>query len=69
MATYGMPVLDVLRSATSVDARVLHMGTQIGRVEPNFLADLLVVQGDPSQSIAALRQVKVVMKDGRIVRR
>jgi imidazolonepropionase-like amidohydrolase len=69
MATYGMPVLDVLRSATSVDARVLHMQNQIGRVEPNFLADLLVVQGDPAQSIAALRQVKVVMKDGRIVRR
>jgi imidazolonepropionase-like amidohydrolase len=69
MATYGMPALDVLRSATSVDARVLHMENQLGRVEPNFLADLLVVQGDPSQSIAALRQVKVVMKDGRIVRR
>jgi len=34
-----------------------------------FTPDLLVVQGDPSQSIAALRQVTLVMKDGRIVRR
>ena len=69
MAAYGMPALDVLRSATSVDARVLHMQTQIGRIEPTFLADLLVVRGDPSQSISALREVALVMKDGRIVRR
>ena len=69
MAAYGMPALDVLRSATSVDARVLHMQTQIGRVEPGFLADLLVVRDDPSQSVSALREVVVVMKNGRIVRR
>lgn len=69
MAAYGMPALDVLRSATSVDARVLHMQNQIGRIEPNFLADLLMVRGDPSQSISALREVALVMKDGRIVRR
>jgi imidazolonepropionase-like amidohydrolase len=69
MAAYGMPALDVLRSATSVDARVLQMHTQIGQVAPNFLADLLVVEGDPTQSIAALRQVRLVMQNGRIVRR
>lgn len=69
MAAYGMPALDVLRSATSIDARVLHMQNQIGRIEPNFLADVLVVRGDPSHSISALRDVALVMKDGRIVRR
>lgn len=69
MAAYGMPALDVLRSATSIDARVLHMQNQIGRIEPTFLADLLVVRGDPSHSISALRDVALVMKDGRIVRR
>ncbi len=69
MAAYGMPALDVLRSATSVDARVLHMETQIGRISANFLADLVVVNGNPSQSISALRNVALVMKDGRIVRR
>jgi imidazolonepropionase-like amidohydrolase len=69
MAAYGMPALDVLRSATSVDARVLHMQDQIGRVETGFVADLLVVRGDPSQSVSALREVTMVMKDGRIVRR
>jgi imidazolonepropionase-like amidohydrolase len=69
MVAYGMPAIDVLRSATSIDARVLHMQNQIGRIEPKFLADVLVVRGDPSQSISALRDVTLVMKDGRIVRR
>lgn len=69
MAAYGMPLLDVLRSATSIDARVLHMQNQIGRIEPNLLADVLVVRGDPTQSISTLRDVALVMKDGRIVRR
>lgn len=69
MVAYGMPALDVLRSATSVDARVLHMENQIGRIDANLLADVLVVKGDPSQSISALRNVALVMKDGRIVRR
>lgn len=69
MAGYGMPALDVLRSATSINARVLHMQNQIGRIQPNFLADVIVVRGDPSQSISALRDVALVMKDGRIVRR
>jgi len=69
MVDYGMPALDVLRSATSVGADVLHMQAQIGRIAPNLLADLVAVQGDPSQSIGALRSVSLVMKGGRIVRR
>lgn len=69
MAAYGMPALDVLRSATSIDARVLHMENQIGRIDVGLLADVLVVNGDPSQSISTLRDVALVMKDGRIVRR
>ena len=69
MVAYGMPALDALRAATSGDAAVLHMETQIGRIAPNLLADLIAVQGDPSQSISAIRKVSMVMKGGRFVRR
>ena len=69
MVSYGMPAIDALRSATSVDADVLHMEAQIGRVAPNLFADLIAVQGDPSQSISAIRKVSMVMKGGRFVRR
>jgi imidazolonepropionase-like amidohydrolase len=69
MVAYGMPALDALRAATSVDADVLHLEAQIGRIAPNLLADLIAVQGDPSQSISAIRHVSMVMKGGRLVRR
>lgn len=62
MAEYGMPVLDVLKAATSVAGRVLHL--EIGWVKAGMLADLIAVEGDPTREISALRRVKFVMKDG-----
>jgi len=68
MVSLGMPAVDVLRSATSVDARVLHMSDKIGQVKPGLLADLIAVQGDPTREISSLRRVKFVMKAGVIYR-
>jgi imidazolonepropionase-like amidohydrolase len=68
MVAYGMTPVAALRAATSVDARVLHMEQQIGRVAPGLLADLIATDGDPTIEIAALRRVGFVMKNGVIVR-
>lgn len=66
MVSWGMPIVDALRSATSVDARVLHMEDKIGQVKTGFFADLIAVEGDPMRDISALRHVRLVMKNGAV---
>jgi imidazolonepropionase-like amidohydrolase len=68
MVEYGMPAMDVLKAATSVNARTFHLENQVGFIKPGLKADLLIVTGDPSKSISDLRQVKLVMKDGVVYR-
>jgi imidazolonepropionase-like amidohydrolase len=64
------PPADILRSATTVAARLLRLEGQVGVVAPGAYADLLVVEGDPLQDIAVLtdpqRRLKLVMARGRI---
>jgi imidazolonepropionase-like amidohydrolase len=68
MVEYGMKPVDVLKAATSVNAKALHMDQQVGMLKPGMLADIIVVSGDPSIQISVIRQVKFVMKDGVVYR-
>src|SRR6266849_4033018 len=66
MVAWGMPIVDALRSATSIDARVLHMTDKIGAVKAGLFADLIAVEGDPTHDVSALRRVRFVMKGGAL---
>ena len=68
MVDYGMKPMDALRSATSINAKVMHMDDRIGSVKTGLLADLIAVDGDPTRDIATLRRVTMVMKGGVIHR-
>jgi len=68
MVKFGMPLVDALRSATSVNARVMHMSDKIGSIKPGLLADVIAVEGDPTRDVGTLRRVKFVMKGGVIYR-
>ena len=64
---YGLTPLQVLRQATSGNAQIFHL-TNRGNIRPGLLADLVAVTGDPTQDVAALRQVQLVMKGGVLYR-
>jgi imidazolonepropionase-like amidohydrolase len=64
MAAWGMAPIAVLRSATSVNAKVFHLDDKVGAIKPGLLADLIAVEGDPTANIAALWKVKLVIKGG-----
>jgi imidazolonepropionase-like amidohydrolase len=66
MVAYGMKPIDVLRSATSVNADVFGYAQRIGRIKAGLFADLVAVEGDPTQEISAVRNLKLVMKNGVI---
>ena len=67
MVEYGMPIKEVLRSATSTNASVFEL-KRLGQIKAGFLADLIVVDGNPLEHMSYLRKVKLVMKDGIVFR-
>ncbi len=66
MVKFGMQPVDALRSATSINAHVMHLEKQIGSVKPGLLADLIAVEGDPTKDVSVIRKVKLVMKGGKV---
>ncbi|AHE54021.1 metal-dependent hydrolase family protein [Sphingomonas sanxanigenens] len=69
MVDAGMSSAQVLIAATSGNARWLRMADRIGAVKPGMLADLVAVAGDPVADIKAVRRIRLVVKNGAIVRR
>jgi imidazolonepropionase-like amidohydrolase len=68
MVRLGMTDAEALRAATGVNAKILGKDDELGAVRAGYLADLIAVKGDPSQSIAAIRAIEFVMKDGAVYR-
>jgi len=66
MVKYGMAPIDVLKSATSISAKVLEM-SKVGVIKVGNFADLVAIQGNPLKNISDLRKIKMVIKNGKIV--
>jgi imidazolonepropionase-like amidohydrolase len=68
----AMSAVEVLQSATSVNAKLIGREGELGVIARGAIADLVVVDGDPTQDITLLQQqgarMPVVMKAGRFVR-
>ena len=67
MVAGGMKPLEVLVAVTSGNAKAFSLADR-GSIKPGLRADLVAGEGDPSTDISATRRVRLVVKDGRIVR-
>jgi imidazolonepropionase-like amidohydrolase len=65
-AEAGIPANEVLRIATLGAARVMKRDTELGSIAPGKLADLILIDGDPTRRIADICRVSLVVKDGRV---
>jgi imidazolonepropionase-like amidohydrolase len=66
MQRAGMSPAEVLISATSRNAKILHLSDR-GEVKPGLLADLVAIDGDPTKDVSAVEHVRLVMKGGEVV--
>jgi imidazolonepropionase-like amidohydrolase len=67
LAQAGMPLTDVLKSATSRAADRLGQPS-LGRIAANAIADLVVLDADPTEQVGAYRKVSTVYLGGRVVK-
>ena len=59
--------MDAIMAATRLGAQIMGMGDRLGQIRPGYLADLLLVDGDPVENVAILLRrdrLKAIMKDG-----
>jgi imidazolonepropionase-like amidohydrolase len=68
MVQLGMPVPEVLAAATSAAAEACRLGDRTGRLRAGLQADLLLVDGDATRDITALKSVHQVIYNGVAVR-
>lgn len=68
LADAGVPPLEVIRIATAAGARRLgSQGEDIGTLEPGKIADLILLDADPTRDIANTTRIRRVMKSGEWV--
>ena len=69
MVEAGMPAIEAIITATSNNASLLGMGDEIGTIKDGYLADIVAVEGDPLKDIEVMRDVKFVMKEGKVYKK
>ncbi|MFE2431039.1 amidohydrolase family protein [Streptomyces sp. NPDC059373] len=65
---FGFTPTEALRAATRYGGQIMGMGDELGLIRPGYLADLVLVDGDPLDDIRILQdrdRLLAIMKDGR----
>ena len=68
MVEAGITTMEAITAGTRNAARNIGKGNELGTIEKGKLADMIVVSGNPLEKIRNTRNIKIVMKDGVIVK-
>jgi imidazolonepropionase-like amidohydrolase len=68
MVTAGLSPFQSLQAATLNGAKLCRIDKKVGTIEPGMIADILAVEGDPTRDVSAMRNLRLVMQSGRVVR-
>jgi imidazolonepropionase-like amidohydrolase len=67
MVEAGILPMEVIKMATSINAKVLEMDGKIGAIKPGAFADFVAVKGNPLKDIRILEKPNYVMKGGTVI--
>jgi len=67
MAEAGMDFRQILASLTTAPAERFGESKRLGRIAEGFLADLVVLSGDPSKDVRALAAVRYTIRAGEVI--
>jgi imidazolonepropionase-like amidohydrolase len=62
----GFTPLEAIQAATIVPARVMKLDRDLGTIEPGKVADMIIVEGNPLESVRNTRNVRKVISGGRV---
>ncbi|HEX4113142.1 MAG TPA: amidohydrolase family protein [Stellaceae bacterium] len=65
---FGFSPAEALSAATKLGGEIMGMADELGLIQPGYLADLLLVDGDPLRDIALFQdadRLLMIMKDGK----
>ena len=67
LADAGIPAMKALQAGTLWGAESIGQAKDLGSVEPGKLADITIIEGNPLSDLAATKNVKMVIKDGKVL--
>jgi imidazolonepropionase-like amidohydrolase len=65
----GMSPMEAIVSATKMGGEIMRQPDTLGLIAEDYLADILLVDGDPSKDITVLQdadKINIIMKDGEL---
>ncbi len=66
---HGYTPMEVIVAATKTNAEICDASDWLGTIEKGKLADLLVIEKDPLKDIRALRNIQIIIQEGKVIKR